>query len=93
MRTTIEQDLAEGVVPCPISGPRTSNNPRARPRPAGVELMQPAHRDRFLTVRWNNRLTIGLGLPALIYVGIALATDVLSDGAAFVWLVLIGIVY
>ena len=55
--------------------------------------MEPAHRDRFLTVRWNNRLTIGLGLPALIYVGIALATDVLSDGAAFVWLVLIGIVY
>ena len=55
--------------------------------------MEPAQRDRFLTVRWNNRLTMGLGLPALIYLGLALTTDVLSDGAAFVWLVLIGAVY
>ena len=55
--------------------------------------MEPAQRDRFLTVRWNNRLSIGLGVPALTYVGIALITDVVSDGAAFVWLVLIGVIY
>ena len=55
--------------------------------------MEPAQRDRLLAVRWKNRLSIGLGLPALICVAIALTTDVLSDGAAFVWLVLIGVVY
>lgn len=55
--------------------------------------MEPVQRDRLLAARWNNRLSIGLGLPALIYVSIALTTDALSDGAAFVWLVLIGVVY
>jgi hypothetical protein len=55
--------------------------------------MEPAQRERFLTVRWNNRLTLGLGLRALAFVGFALTTDVLSDGAEFAWLVLIGVVY
>ncbi|MCP3855680.1 MAG: hypothetical protein GY698_13230 [Actinomycetia bacterium] len=55
--------------------------------------MGPAQRDRFLTAQWNNRLSIALGLPALVYTAVALATDVLSDGAAFVWLLLIGAVY
>jgi len=55
--------------------------------------MEPAQRDRLLTVQWNNRLSVGLGLPALISVGIAFITEALSDGAAFVWLVLIGVVY
>ncbi len=55
--------------------------------------MEPAQQDSLLTVRWNNRLSLGLGLPALTYVGIVLTTEVLSDGAAFVWLVLIGVVY
>lgn len=55
--------------------------------------MEPAQRDRLLTVRWNNRLSVGLGLPALIYAGIVLTADVLSDGVAFVWLLLIGAVY
>lgn len=55
--------------------------------------MNPAQRDSLLTAQWNNRLSVGLGLPALIYVGIALFTDVISDGAAFLWLALIGVVY
>ena len=54
--------------------------------------MEPIQRDH-LTVQWNNRLSIGLGLPALIYVVVALVTEVLSDRAAFAWLVLIGVVY
>ena len=44
-------------------------------------------------MQWNNRLSTGLGVPALTYVGIALITDLVSDGAAFVWLVLIGVIY
>jgi hypothetical protein len=55
--------------------------------------MEPAQRDSFLSAQWNNRLSIGLGLPAVIYVGFALLTDVMSDGAAFLGLALIGIVY
>ncbi len=55
--------------------------------------MEPTQRDRLLTVQWNNRLSFGLGLPALIYVVVALVTEVLSDRAAFAWLVLIGVVY
>ena len=68
-------------------------NAPSRPTSARVELMEPIQRDRLLTVQWNNRLSIGLGLPALIYVVVALVTEVLSDRAAFAWLVLIGVVY
>ena len=55
--------------------------------------MTPAQSDRLLTAQWNNRLSIGLGVPALTYVGLVLRTDAISDGAAFLWLVLIGVVY
>lgn len=55
--------------------------------------MGPDRSDRLLTVRWNNRLSLGLGLAALIYAAVALTSGVLSDGAAFVWLLLIGAVY
>jgi len=67
-------------------------NAPSRSTSARVELMEPIQRDH-LTVQWNNRLSIGLGLPALIYVVVALVTEVLSDRAAFAWLVLIGVVY
>ena len=49
--------------------------------------------EKFLTVRWNNILTLGLGLIMLTYVGFVLSTTVLSDVAAFIGLVLIGAVY
>ena len=55
--------------------------------------MDPAQRDRFLTVKWNNRLSVGLGLPAIIFVGVALLSDGISDGAAFLSLALIGVLY
>ena len=90
---TMREDPAEGVLPCATCRPTTWPNPPVQPLTAGAELMEPAQRDRFLTVRWNNWLSIGLGLPALIFVGVALSTDLLSDRAEFVWLVLIGVVY
>ncbi len=58
-----------------------------------MALIDPARRDQLLTVQWNNRLSLGLGLPALGFVAVVLATGALSDGAAFAWLVLIGVVY
>jgi hypothetical protein len=50
-------------------------------------------REKFLTPRWNNLLSLGLGIPALIYVIIVLATSVLSDSSGFIGLVVIGVIY
>ncbi len=47
----------------------------------------------FLTVRWNNRLSLGLGLPILIYAVVVLSTSVLSDSAGFIGLVVMGVIY
>jgi len=48
---------------------------------------------KFLTVRWNNRLSLGLGLPALIYAVFALSTSVVSPFVEFTGLVVIGVLF
>jgi hypothetical protein len=50
-------------------------------------------KEDFLTLRWNNLLTLGLGLLVLIYVLVVLSTPVSSDLAAFIGLVLLGVIY
>jgi hypothetical protein len=65
---------------------------------SGPGVLQDAGRDtitkeRFLTVRWNNILSLGLGLPALVYAIAVLSTDLLSDMAGFIGLVVIGVLY
>ncbi len=50
-------------------------------------------RERFLTVRWNNWLTLGMGIPTLIYAVVGLSTSVMSDFGGFIGMVVIGIVY
>jgi hypothetical protein len=50
-------------------------------------------KDEFLTVRWNNLLSLGLGLIPLIYVVVILSTSVLSGLAAFAVLLAIGVLY
>ena len=50
-------------------------------------------KEAFLTVRWNNILSLGLGLILLSYVAIVLFTSVLSDKAAFIGLVVFGVLY
>lgn len=50
-------------------------------------------KERFLTARWNNWLTLALGVPTLIYGLVVLSTSVLSDFWGFVGLVLCGVVY
>jgi len=50
-------------------------------------------KEKFLTVRWNNLFTVGLGLILLIYVYIVLSTSVLSDKAPFIGLVVLGVLY
>jgi hypothetical protein len=61
--------------------------------PVAAQLMNPERRNRLLTVGWNNRLSVVLGLPALAVAGVALFTSTLSDGAAFALMALIGVVY
>lgn len=50
-------------------------------------------REKLLTVRWNNRLALGLGIPALIYAVVVLSTSAMSDFAGFMGMVVIGVVY
>jgi len=50
-------------------------------------------KEKFLTVRWNNLLSLGLGIPVLIYAVVGLSTSVMSDFAGFIGMVIIGIVY
>ena len=50
-------------------------------------------KEKFLTVRWNNYLTVGLGLITLVYVAFVLSTSVMSDFAAFIGLAIIAVVY
>ena len=50
-------------------------------------------KEKFLTVRWNNLLALGLGLPALIYVIVALSTSFWSDRGEMIGLAIIGALY
>jgi len=50
-------------------------------------------KEKFLTVRWNNLLALGLGLPALIYVVFALSTSYWSDREEMIGLAIIGALY
>ena len=50
-------------------------------------------KEKFLTVRWNNYLTLALGLPGLIYLVFALSTSDWSERDELIGLAVIGVVY
>jgi hypothetical protein len=50
-------------------------------------------KEKFLTVRWNNLLSLGLGLPAMIYIIVAFSTPVWSTLGGFIALSIIGVLY
>jgi len=50
-------------------------------------------KEKFLTVRWNNLLTLGLGLPGLIYVVYAFSTSTWSGRGGLIGLSIIGVLY
>ena len=50
-------------------------------------------KETFLTARWNNWLTLFMGIPTLAYVVVVLSTAVISDLAAFIVIAVIGAVY
>ncbi|MFC1846445.1 hypothetical protein ACFLYS_00090 [Chloroflexota bacterium] len=50
-------------------------------------------KEKFLTKRWNNLLSLGLGIPVLIYAVFVLSTSILSESAGFIGLVVFGVLY
>ena len=50
-------------------------------------------KEKFLTVRWNNWLTLILGLPAMVYGIVVLSTTVLPDFWGFIGMAVLGAVY
>jgi hypothetical protein len=48
---------------------------------------------KFLTVRWNNFLTLGLGIPALLYVIFAFSTSLWTQMGGLIVLAVIGVLY
>jgi hypothetical protein len=50
-------------------------------------------KEKFLTVRWNNILTLALGLPTLIFVIYAYSTSIWSEQGGLIVLAIFGAVY
>lgn len=50
-------------------------------------------KDKFYTKRWNNWLTLGLGIPTLAYGVFILSTSVMSDFAGFIGMVALALVF
>jgi len=47
----------------------------------------------FMTIRWNNILSLGLGLPALIYVIFAFSSSAWTTKGGMIGLAVIGVIY
>ncbi len=49
--------------------------------------------EEILTDRWNNLLSLGMGLIPLIYIVVVLSTSVWSGSGGFIGLVVIGVLF
>ncbi len=50
-------------------------------------------KQRFLTVRWNNILSVGLGTPTLIYVILAFSTSFWLEREGLIGLAIFGALF
>ena len=50
-------------------------------------------KEKFLTVRWNNLLALGLGIPVLAYTAAVLTIPVMSGLGSFIGMVVIAVLY
>ena len=50
-------------------------------------------KENFLTVRWNNLLTLALGLPSVIYIIASFSTSTWSTKSGLIGLAIIGVLY
>jgi len=55
--------------------------------------METKTKEKFLTKGWNNWLTLGFGIPTLVYAYVVFYTPLLSDFAGFIGMFLFGAVY
>jgi hypothetical protein len=77
----------ECSVPC--LGWFSVSNCRSRPVQP-LKKGAPVTKDTFLTVRWNNLLMFGLGIPTLILVVVAFSTSSWSERGALIALSVLG---
>jgi hypothetical protein len=49
--------------------------------------------DKYLTIGWNNVLTIGFGMPLVAFSYVALATSLMSYRAGFIGIMILGVLY
>jgi hypothetical protein len=50
-------------------------------------------KEKLLTVRWNNALTLALGLPAAVFVVYAYSTSLWTSRGGMIGLSIIGVLY
>lgn len=50
-------------------------------------------KENFLTVRWNNFLSLGLGIPTLIYVVVAFSTSLWLGRGGLIGLAIFGALF
>ena len=50
-------------------------------------------KENFLTIRWNNVLSLGIGIPTLIYIVIAFSTSMWLDRGGLIGLSLFGALF
>ena len=50
-------------------------------------------KDQFLTVRWNNLLSLALGLPSLAYILYAFSNPLWTTRGGLIGLAIIGVLY
>ena len=50
-------------------------------------------KETFLTLRWNNILTIAVGIPTILYIVYAFSTSLWTTRGGLIGLALIGVVY
>jgi hypothetical protein len=50
-------------------------------------------KEKFLTVRWNNILTLALGIPTLFYIFYAFSTSLWTTKGGLIGLSIIGVLY
>ncbi len=50
-------------------------------------------KEDFLTVRWNNFLSLGLGIPTLIYVVVAFSTSLWLGRGGLIGLAIFGALF
>ena len=50
-------------------------------------------KENFLTIRWNNLLSLGIGLPTLIYIAVAFSTSIWSGRGGLIGLAIFGALF